>query len=52
MAERVDAALLDVEGRLPAGFPGRVWAPIAKGMRRHATLCLRVAATGSADSVK
>jgi serine/threonine-protein kinase HipA len=37
----VGAALQSVERRLPKGFPGRVWEPIAEGMRRHAAQFLR-----------
>jgi serine/threonine-protein kinase HipA len=36
MVDRVDAALHAVERQLPAGFPGEVWEPVAKGMRQHA----------------
>lgn len=32
----VDAALQRVEGRLPRGFPGRLWEAVAAGTRRHA----------------
>ncbi len=36
LADRVDAALDEVESRLPRGFPERIWLPIAGGMRKQA----------------
>lgn len=36
LVERVEPALMAVEGRLPANFPGRTWENIAKGMRSEA----------------
>ncbi len=36
MVDGMDAALHAVERQLPAGFPGEVWEPVAKGMRQHA----------------
>lgn len=36
LVEQVDAALADVQARLPAGFPDRIWSPIADGMRKQA----------------
>lgn len=36
LVDQVDAALDRVEARLPAKFPARIWAPIAKGMRSQA----------------
>ncbi|XAH26320.1 type II toxin-antitoxin system HipA family toxin [Xylophilus sp. GW821-FHT01B05] len=36
LVEQVEAALEAVEAKLPDGFPGRIWAPIADGMRRQA----------------
>jgi serine/threonine-protein kinase HipA len=44
MVESVDGALQSVERRLPAGFPGGIWEPIAQGMRRHAVQFLRAEA--------
>jgi len=41
MVERVDAALQDVERRLPADFPSNVWSSVAEGMRRHSTRFLK-----------
>lgn len=36
LVARVDAALTNVQARLPAGFPARIWEPIADGMRKQA----------------
>lgn len=36
LVERVEPALAAVEGKLPAGFPGRTWETISKGMRTEA----------------
>lgn len=41
MVESADGALQSVERRLPKGFPGSVWEPVAEGMRRHAAQFLR-----------
>jgi serine/threonine-protein kinase HipA len=38
MVARVDDALQAVEALLPAGFPERIWQPIAQGMRAQSTL--------------
>lgn len=43
MVESVAGALQRVERRLPNGFPGAVWEPVAEGMRRHAAQFLRAA---------
>jgi serine/threonine-protein kinase HipA len=42
--ERVEGALDDVESRLPAGFPDRIWEPVSRGMRKQAQLFLSEAA--------
>ncbi|WP_428422143.1 type II toxin-antitoxin system HipA family toxin [Methylibium sp.] len=44
LVESADGALQSVEHRLPKGFPGSVWEPVAKGLRRHAAQFLRAAA--------
>ena len=36
LVEQVDAALTDVQARLPAGFPDRIWSPIVDGVRAQA----------------
>nr|WP_157597782.1 MULTISPECIES: type II toxin-antitoxin system HipA family toxin [unclassified Rhizobacter] len=44
MVESVGPALDRVQAALPGEFPGRVWEPIAAGMRRHARKFLQTAA--------
>lgn len=47
LAGSIDAALVEVEAKLPEDFPERVWAPIAQGMRSQAKKFLSEAAAFS-----
>jgi len=47
LARNVDAALSEVEAELPDGFPSRVWASTAAGIRRHAQSFLQASQASS-----